>query len=117
MGNLPEAWSQRASESQVVNRNLFTRVTEPNLQVKQPIHIESICAAIFSHQTTTVTSLEIEYHLSNRPLQYSILSQRIGTATATAEAALLLERARDMWAELKRETDVARTQQLLDSLG
>ncbi len=28
-----------------------------------------------------------------------------------------LERARDMWAELKRETDVARTQQLLDSLG
>ena len=31
--------------------------------------------------------------------------------------ALLLERARDMWTELKRETDVARTQQLLDSLG
>ena len=31
--------------------------------------------------------------------------------------ALLLERARDMWAELKRETDLPRTQQLLDSLG
>jgi hypothetical protein len=31
-------------------------------------------------------------------------------------ATQLLERARDMWAELKRETDVARTQQLLDSL-
>ena len=52
---------------------------------------------------------------------YALPLELIGTATATAgdtaQAALLLERARDMWAELKRETDVARTQQLLDSLG
>ena len=52
---------------------------------------------------------------------YALPLELIGAATATAgdtaQAALLLERARDMWAELKRETDVARTQQLLDSLG
>ena len=117
MGNLPEAWSQRASASQVVKRDSLPRVTEPNFQIKQTIHIDSICAAIFSHQTTNVTILEIEYHPSNRHLQYSILSKRIATAGDTAQAALLLERAREMWAELKRDTDVARTQQLLDSLG
>jgi hypothetical protein len=52
---------------------------------------------------------------------YALPLELIGAATATAgdtaQAALLLERARDMWAELKRETDVARTQQLPDSLG
>ena len=51
-------------------------------------------------------------------------SQRDGGACCPRHAMLRfggvaahLERARDMWAELKRETDVARTQQLLDSLG
>ena len=52
---------------------------------------------------------------------YALPLELIGAATATAgdtaQAALLLERARDMWAELKRETDLPRTQQFLDSLG
>ena len=75
---------------------------------------------VFAHDEQK-TIKERRYHEYNAYLKYSILSQRIGTATATAgdaaQAALLLERARDMWAELKRETDVARTQQLPDSLG
>ena len=73
---------------------------------------------VFAHDEQK-TIKERRYHEYNAYLKYSILSQRIGTATAgdTAQAALLLERARDMWAELKRETDLPRTQQLLDSLG
>ena len=77
---------------------------------------------VFEHDEQK-TIKERRYHEYNAYLKYSILSQRIGTATATAtagdaaQAALLLERARDMWAELKRETDLPRTQQLLDSLG
>ena len=51
---------------------------------------------------------------------YALPLELIGTERATAgdkpRATQLLERARDMWAELKRETDVARTQQLLESL-
>ena len=81
---------------------------------------------VFEHDEQK-TIKERRYHEYNAYLKYSILSQRIGAATATAtatatagdaaQAALLLERARDMWAELKRETDLPRTQQFLDSLG
>ena len=51
---------------------------------------------------------------------YALPLELIGTARAVepaaADAIALLERARDMWAELKRDTDVARVQQLLDQV-
>ena len=105
----------------MANRDSLTRVTEPNLQIKQSnANRQHLQVFVFAHDEQK-TIKERRYHESNAYLKYSILSQRIGTDTATAgdtaQAALLLERARDMWAELKRETDLPRTQQLRDSLG